>query len=151
MDDLPSFVRPLVISLRKRPQPNIANETWKQQMIQLHSCCETVGGKRSRASRGGVKRKRADTEGELVWSLERLLEEQGESGEGESGNLLFGEEDALILEQLKRHHDGNVHAAESNFLVQLSWGKGKITFLRTRLTVMLTRPDLNVQFGFLQR
>ena len=123
MEEFPSFVRPLLVSQEYEPESHIVNETWKQQMIQLHGC-EAVGGKRSRASRGGVKRKRVNAEEELVWSLEDLLERQeGKRKVGEHN--LFGEEDAFIFEQLKQQHDANVRAAELNILVQLSGGKGK--------------------------
>lgn len=127
MEKFPTFVRPLLLSQQGEPQSDIVNETWKQQMIQLHSC-DTGGGKRSRASRGGVKRKRANTEEELVWSLERLLEGQNgtSTGKGKGGeHNLFGEEDAFVFEQLKQQHNGNVKVAELNLLVQLSGGKGK--------------------------
>jgi hypothetical protein len=125
MDLFPPFVRPLTVSLENEPEPHIANERWKQQMIQLHSY-ETVGGKRSRTSRGGVKRKRVNAEDELVWSLELLLERNEETGKRKGDEHLFGEEDAVVFEHLKQQHDGNVEAAKLNFLVQLSGGKGKL-------------------------
>jgi hypothetical protein len=136
--EFPLYARPLVVSMEYKPEPDIANETWKQQMIQLHSC--ESGGKRNRSSRGGVKRKRVSSEEELIWSLERLLEKEEDMVKQNGSNPLFGEEDAVMLEQLNRHHYGNNKAAEFNLLVQLSGGQG--TLLARRFSAIRTRPDL---------
>ena len=96
-------------------------------MIHLHST-ETTG-KNNRASRGGVKRKRAGNE-ELVWSLENVLEGFQEKNEGIDRCGMMGEEQAVVLEHMKQCYDGNVEAAKLNILVNLSGGQGefKITF-----------------------
>lgn len=144
MEEFPSFVRPLLVSQQDEPESHIVKETWKQQMIQLHSC-EMVGGKRSRASRGGVKRKRADPEDQLIWSLEHILERQEGTGKRKGGeHELFGEEDAFVFEELKRQHDGNVRAAQLNLLVQLSGGKGKSLAQLGSSAALTTRTGLTV-------
>jgi hypothetical protein len=102
--------------------PQITDEAWVQHMIHLHST-ETTG-KRNRASRGGVKRKRADNE-ELVWSLENILEGLQENKRGVGRCGMMGEEQAVVMEHMKQCYDGNVEAAKFNILVNLSGGQGE--------------------------
>ena len=116
------YVQPFMISTRNQVRPKISNEAWIQHMIHLHST-ETIG-KRNRSSRGGAKRKRGENE-ELVWNLEKILDNlQKNRSEIVSAEML-GEEEATALEHLCRLFDGNIEAAEFNLLVKLSGGQGK--------------------------
>lgn len=121
-EEFSSFVQPLMTSMGNQVIPQITNEAWVQHMIHLHST-ETTG-KRNRASRGGVKRKRADNE-ELVWSLENILEglQENKGGVGRCG--MMGEEQAVVMEHMKQCYDGNVEATKFNILVNLSGGQGE--------------------------
>jgi hypothetical protein len=125
-------------SLGDPPPPHVTEQAWKQHMIQLHN--KEAPKKRSRAPRGGaLKRKRSSVqehnhEEELVWSLERLLQNQREEGQQrrqrrrqqqQVGVALGGEEDACALDYLQLRYSGNVRAAEMNVLVDLSAGRGK--------------------------
>jgi hypothetical protein len=117
-------------SLGGPPPPHVTEQAWKQHMIQLHN--KEAPKKRSRAPRGGIKRKRssAKDEEELVWSLERLLQSQREEGERRRQQRCVsgGEEDACALDYLHLRYNGNVRAAEMNLLVDLSAGRGKLVF-----------------------
>lgn len=116
------FVQPFVTSTRDQARPQITNEAWIQHMIHLHST-ESIG-KRSRASRGGVKRKRPENE-ELVWNLENILERLKNSNNDNADSEMFGEEQALVLEKLRLFDGGNLDAAQFDVLVNLSGGQGK--------------------------
>mmetsp|Transcript_43531 Transcript_43531/g.49071 ORF Transcript_43531/g.49071 Transcript_43531/m.49071 type:complete len:1967 (-) Transcript_43531:117-6017(-) len=118
--ELPTFVQPLIISICNQVTPQITNEAWIQHMIHLHST-ETTG-KNNRASRGGVKRKRAGNEA-LVWSLENVLKGVEENNEGIDRCGIMGEEQAVVLEHLKQCYDGNIEAAKLNILVNFSGGQ----------------------------
>ena len=126
--DFSTFVQPLMTSTRNQAIPQITNEAWIQHMIHLHST-ETTG-KRNRASRGGVKRKRAENE-ELVWSLENILEGLQKNRRGFIGCEMLGEEQAVALEHLRLCYDGNVEGAEFDILVKLSGGQGQFNSLNT--------------------
>lgn len=91
-------------------------------MIHLHST-ETTG-KRSRASRGGVKRKRAENE-EMIWNLENILSNLEKNRSKIPGTDILGEEEAVALEHFCLFYGGNIDSAEFNALVNLSAGQGK--------------------------
>ena len=121
--DILSFVQPLITSLGNQVRPHITNEAWIQHMIHLHSTERT--GKRNRASRGGVKRKREVKE-ELVWSLEKILEGLKGNSREINCNRMTGEDEAVVLQHLKQCHDGNIDAAKFNVLINFSGEKGEL-------------------------
>jgi hypothetical protein len=111
------------VSVRSSPPIQITSQSWIQHMIHLHSTEGT--GKRKRVSRGG-HRKRGNEE-ELVWSLEAMLESQQESRrKKKQSKTACGEEEAVAMEYLMQHHEGNVQAAQSNILTNLSGGQGML-------------------------
>jgi hypothetical protein len=122
MDRFPHFAQPLMRSLVHPPPPHVTDDAWKQHMIQLHN--REAPKKRSRAPRGGLKRKRVEEEEELVWSLEGMLQRQ-KAEKKRQRPLVVGEDDAYTMEYLHLRHYGNVVAAELNLLVDLSAGRGK--------------------------
>lgn len=151
MDEYTTFCRPLVTSL-----PAIASQaspdeqaSWKQHMIQLHQAETRNGtkGKRSRAARGGAKRKRETSEDtksndinnsnksdQLVWRLEEMLQNQQHDKEKKKkrrsisdNDDMGGEEQACVMEHLHATAGGNVEVAKFSTLVQFSAGQGKQT------------------------
>ena len=122
MGEFFKYVQPFVISSRNQVRPTITNEAWIQHMIHLHST-ETTG-KRNRASRGGVKRKRAESE-EMIWNLENILNNLKKNRCQVYDPGMLGEEEATALEHLRLFFDGNIDAAEFSALVNLSGGQGK--------------------------
>ena len=129
-DRFSRFAQPLIQSLEESPAPHVTDETWKQHMIQLHN--REAPKKRSRAPRGGVKRKHMNEEEELVWSLENMLQSHRVKR-----NLRrvegTGEADCCSIDYLHCRHGGNVSAAEINLLADLSAGRGKCSIFFSRL------------------
>ncbi|KAL3923516.1 MAG: hypothetical protein SGILL_001617 [Bacillariaceae sp.] len=132
-------------------------------MIHLHSRSEGAGvgasagtGKRKRAASRGVSgvTKRKRIEEELVWSLENMLEQnrkqQQDSAkrkkkkatkrERDNNNgdarVTCGEEDALAMEYLTQHHEGNIEAAKLMVMASLSGGEGRLCCDGTRLCLL---------------
>jgi hypothetical protein len=115
------FVQPLIQYVEDVPIANLANDAWKQHMIQIHN--KESPQKRRRAPRGGVKRKCGNNdEDELIWSLENVSKKKKRKEAHSS--LIVGEDGARALEYLQLEHDGNVITAELNALVDLTAGKG---------------------------
>lgn len=121
----PQFVQPLIVSVEDVPPQSLANDAWKQHIIQVQN--KESPKNRRRAQRGGVKRKSApNDEDELVWGLESMLKKQDRKETWPK--LQVGEDDACALEYLHLQHNGNVEAAELNLLINLTAGQGKHSF-----------------------
>lgn len=122
MDMFARFAQPLMTSLSGSPPCRVTDDVWKQHMIELHN--RETPKKRSRAPRGGLKRKRVAEEEVLVRDLEGLIQSHRERHRyrGATG---AGEDDAWVLDYLQTRHDGNVRAAQLNLMVELSAGRGE--------------------------
>lgn len=98
-------------------------------MVHLHS---TGGaGKRNRNQRGSTKRKR-DSEEELVWSLENLLQGQQEARRRKKlPNMHNGEEEATAMEYFALHFHGHAPTALLNITAEMSGGQGKLEILES--------------------
>lgn len=126
MGEFSKYIKPFIISTDKQINSTISNEAWIQHMIHLHSI-ETTG-KRSRSSRGGVKRKRVEDEEIMIWNLENILNNIQKSQRKNLSTEILGEEEATALEHFWRSFDGNIDAAQFNLLVELSGGQGEYSF-----------------------
>jgi hypothetical protein len=124
------FCQPLVTSLAHSPPPQTP-EVWKQHMIQLHG--KAAPKKRSRAPRGGGPKRKREQE-ELVWDVERMVQEQRQS---RHRLVIAGEDDQCVMQYLQLEHQGNVAPAELKVLVDVSAGRGKCSYTTDDLMMVV--------------
>jgi hypothetical protein len=124
------FCQPLVTSLAHSPPPQTP-EVWKQHMIQLHG--KAAPKKRSRAPRGGGPKRKREQE-ELVWDVERMVQEQRQN---RHRLVIAGEDDMCAMQYLQLEHQGNVAPAELKVLVDVSAGRGKCSYTTEDLMMLV--------------